>query len=154
MAFQNSIKLSNDEKFISFATQFLEYSNTPPIYFNILFSIGTRIFKFPDIHIRELEREILIEKSHIREVLFDSTIDHEIYNRYDSLKTKLSPREKIIIWSFCLAELRTVSDLTIEKFEDQIQSIFKISKKQYNEIHRDINVLNYLSKSMISIFNR
>ena len=147
MAFQNNINLTDNEKFIVLATQLLEYQSTDPHYFNILYSLGSLVFKFPDAKIRSLENRVLSEKLHFREVLFEANLDGEIYGKYQTWKNQLTNREKYIIFSFCLAELGiTISESTINNYEFQVQSILNISKKLHKELHKDINKLNYLSK--------
>lgn len=153
MKFQNDILLTDDEKFIILATQLIEYQNTEPYYFNLLYSLGSRVFKFSDCKIRSLEERVLQEKSHIRQVIFDSTTDKLIHTRYKAWQNKLTNREKYIIWSFCLNEIKNaLGKQTIAYFEDQVFSILKITKQDHKQIHIDINKLNYLCQNFNSLF--
>lgn len=153
MKFQNDILLTDEEKFIVLATQLIEYQSTEPKYFNLLYSIGACVFKFTDSKIRSLEERVLQEKSHIRQVIFDATSDKIIHSRYKVWQNKLTDREKYIIWSFCLNEIKNaLGKETIEYFEDQVFSILKLTRKDHTQIHMDINKMNYLCQNFNSVF--
>lgn len=153
MKFQNDILLTDDEKFVILSTQLIEYQSTDPRIFNLMYCIGANVFKFSDAKIRSLEDRVLQEKSHIRQVIFDSTTDKAIHSRYKVWQNKLTDREKYIIWSFCLNEIRNaLGKQTIEYFEDQIFSILKMTRKDHIQIHMDINKLNYLCQNFTTLF--
>ena len=147
MRFQNSISLDDYDIYVTLSTQLIEYKDTEAVNFMILHNLAKLVFKFSDVKAKSLMSESLSEKSHIREAIFNSTVDLNLFEHYENWKSKLTNKQKLIIWLFCIKEIdHSLDQTTINIFNDQMLQILKFTKEEMINLEVDLNKYNYLSK--------